>query len=1592
MKRNYTKAVLTSALASVMLATGLLASAKSDWVPVKGGQFQAAPTVEQKVKKTEFQKYRESVGAYGNPDAQIKPIHDGARPTPRLKQKPGNIARSPQAPRGTMYGVVNRHASMVMNSDAYLGKIDMATGNMSRVFYSQFLCPYIGDDYTLQTNAYRKGQLICPAADGAEDANPWHVINFETGDIEDTITFPNEPYSNVYTMTYDPDKDLIYALSINNAVGKDGNFVIIDPNNGNETFRWGLNFVGNVRDKLGYVAAIAYNCTDKQIYIFNWNNEVYVLNPDAFEFEKTGWRLVGQVDSDIDFFNQEGVTSQVVWSPADEMFIVIYRDDMAQACRLMYVDPETFEVYPGQLIDPANSPYIAALICLDENADVNAPELAPEPSFAFNKAELSGTVSFTAPTYTFVGVSLEGSNFKTVVTVDGNVIYEGNPTPGQKIDVPLTLAEGLHTLEVISYVGELESPKRTVDFYVGNDSPKAPTNIKISGDAISWKAPGAIGEHEGYVDVTKITYDVFMNGVKQNAEPITDTSFTLTAPESMQDYEFSVVASASGHSSQGGLLKEVYGKAFNLPVFHKPTEEESKLYRRINYNNDGRVWFWTDESSKVDAISGENHYGFAMVTGYTDDADDWLIFPKMNFPAKEYLYTFDFDIAGVFSIETIESYEIYLGKEPTVESMRKGLNIYSDNYYRATTDWEHKTISFAVQDPGDYYLAIRINSSKNTDPSGQGLFFNDFDIKVAEGKSTAVPADPTKVVIEPNENGDNEFYAVVTLPTLDITGAELPKDKEISVRVSYDGQENIGSGLPGETIRIFKSVKDNGFANILITPFNENGEGYPRTYRAYIGIDRPLCPTDIAGTMSEDNCTMHLTWTAPGSVGANGGHVNVEDLKYNIYTQSGVTNSKIGETTALEYYFSPFTGDVKTLATYYVGPSAESEGGESANSLFLKEDIGIPYEIPMKEEWGAQKFDYSPYTFDQSGAFASSFFSNTSSAAGLGIGDPIVINGAILGYSQAGPCEGRLLLPKASTKGIKKVIFRTRVWDYAETVKTLELYGRRYGNEKETLLGTITMQRPNKGEWADAELALPADYCDCPWIQLRLGTHFTGAGNEYIVLDNFEIIPDADVDMAVTSVKGLTQVSVGDNAEYEVIVANAGRERTNGTLNVEFKDAEGKVVASRQTAVSSLNTNQTFEYLAEFEITGLFRDLGNLTLSAYVETAGDENLVNNTRTLPVEVMGSQLPVVTDLAADVKDSGVELTWSQPAAEYGNFENFETRKPFQITDQIGYFGNVDLDGLYPIALGDETSGTMLTWDNFEEKQAWTVLDMEQLGMLKDSRIAPHSGKNVLIARTGYYDEDSEPIQSSKWLVSPEIEKESSMSFWFTTPSASYTEYIELWTSETDTHFDEANKTAQRNGAWRKKASFSKSGAETWEFVKWNQFTSRDKYFALRFCSFDGVAMVIDDISFTPKQMLNHDITHYEVYREDMEGNVVKVADNLTTTSFTDTDTSDPNVKYYVLTYVNYDNENIAGPKSNIVYLGISTVNGIAAAQKISAANGAIRIDGLEGENFVISNADGMVVAKGTVNSNQAYYNVDKGVYIVKAGKLTSKLIIK
>ncbi|MDE7381969.1 MAG: choice-of-anchor J domain-containing protein [Muribaculaceae bacterium] len=1509
-----------------------------------------------------------------NPNAQIQPVIEGEFAVPDIKQTPERILhKTVENPRAHLYGVVPRHGMMELKEEAFLANINPKTLVCSPLYYGGHYAAALGNyEYMLEGAAYRDGKLyVCESSYQVPNFyNLWHIIDASTGNLERTINFGTNPQANPYAMTWDSEKDMFYLLTV---TSEDANshFVRVDPRD------WSVTYVKDLGGN-HFCPGIVYNPLDKQTYIFDLENIVYTLNPETGALTKAG-----ELDADFELL-MDSANAAMCYSPMDQQFVLVYRDASTNTNDLYMIDPETWETAYLGPIGGRSDVYISALLCPDDFANADAPELPGQMYFDFVKTATTGTIEFTVPALTYYGVEIPSTaDVKTVITLNNDKeIYSANLKPGETVKQNFTLPEGLNDITLVCSLNGEQSPARRQFICIGNDNPKAPTDLKIAGKTLTWTAPDEVGQNNGWVDVNALTYNVYIDGKKQNTAPIKACTYELSATGNTADRsDISVVASANGKESEPAVLNTVFGNGFSVPFGMMPTKEQSELFTVEDLNNDYTVWNYT--TFKDDTTKG----GMLFTMSQINDADDWLFLPLINFDKDDMMYQLSFHIASAKKADSVQSFDIAIANAPSHDNILR--TVYTVDEYTVTETGHTFSLNFCPPSAGPYFIGIHDRSTKNNE--ARGMFLNDFKVVALDGTSSAVPENPTNVEVIPAPLGAEAATLKITLPTVDLVGKALPANQDITATVTTGSKEAKGTGKPGQTISVDIDTSGFGFTNFNVVLSNANGSGMLTTYLQYIGLDCPLAPRNIRKKVSDDNYTMTISWDDPGSVGVNGGYVDVNNLLYEMYIRTGIQYTKVGSTYNKEIKYET---NVDKQTSFVTGPVARNDAGISSYSKFVQEVLGKPYEMPALEEFNTVNFSYYPYSKATQDEYADSEWENMKAPSTLGLDGCIPVQGALVAYSgTGGPCHAKVRFPKVSTQGYEDINLTLRYWSYLYA-PAFEVYARTNENQEESLVANVTA-RSLSAQWKEAVIKLAPEFVGKPWVEFSVKTKFNGP-QENLVLDSWEISADCDYDLKLMGISGPEQVSVGNEVSYNVTVANAGHLRNSGKLVTELVQTNGTVVATDEASIPSLNSSQEFTRKVTFDLGGEFYGRGSFQIRSTVYANNDELPFNDSRNILVNVKDSQLPVISVLRGSLNtEQKPTLSWVPPTTTYGSFQDFEVEEPFQITDQIGAWKNIDADGLNPNRIGsDENTGIELKWPDSNLPCAWTVVDPYQWGFGLEDRLVPKSGNQYVMARSTQSPDEANPTQASDWLISPEVKGGTDISFMFSTLAGDFTEYVYLYYSNSGTNLDPANATQLVNGDFIRLRSYSKVGSEGWEECTYH-LPDDAKYFALVYSSLDCLAAMIDDISFTPAKLENWTIDHYEIHRI-IDGNDEVIADNFTDRRFIDeTFPSDKRAIYYVKTYVNHNDRLIAGPRSNKVTVDgpqYDSVDTITALEGIYGGKNTITLEGYAGQTLNVYAADGRRIMTLTPQSDKARYEISNGIYVVTNGRGTAKVIVK
>ncbi|MCM1291408.1 MAG: choice-of-anchor J domain-containing protein [Prevotella sp.] len=1497
--------------------------------------------------------------------------------------------RSASIPRSKGYALVPSHSLAGGYNNAMFGTMDFATGKFERMYrgteYSLL------EDYDMLTTCIVDGIIYIPAYSQnmitTEIRSFWRRIDLATGQVLGEIDFGNDITGFFYALTYNPTTKKFYGLGCNLVTSTNSEYYEIDIN-GEKPSKTYLGNLETLREPT-FAACLAYNPEDGELYTIKANGKMYTVSQDY----KAQLSVVKEFSNDFvsgeyRAVPESGYPQCLIYSPRDRSFVTVYRNATDEQMELVFIDVDNdFEVVQGPVCSVLG--YYSSLDCDEAYGDEQGPAQAFITAISREKAELSGYVQFTAPTEVYDGQLITNQELTIRTTLDGKEIDAKVVTPGQKYEIPFTTTQGSHTFTITPEfkIGQrvIVGPTSKSIAWMGNDNPVAPQNVVFTDNKITWDAVGSLGQHAGYVDTEAVTYDVYFDNDKQNAEPIKGTEFTFPTPESLGRRVISVVATANNMTSERSDAQDaVFGDALSLPQSFIPSEEQAKLFTTaIGDSNYDFKYIVTD---------GTPWYALEVVQ-YSDTPDNWLFLPKMKFESTEHLYQLALKYGNFYQTETTKiksMIKIYIGKKDDPKEMKTLI-------YERQPDcvWQPIDLDclFSVPEPGEYYIGIYTGFAAKS--NSRGIRVRDIHVNGLENVSVKSPGAPEDVVLTPAARGELKGLFSFTLPTKAIDGTELPADtEEITVVGTCGDFTNKVSGSPGEKVTLEVEAPIDGFNFFDLTTMYKNERTVRRSYRAYIGVDTPLAPQNITGTPYADNMGMRLTWD-PVTIGVNGGWIDPDNIKYDVYIQgSANNNTKVATTRACEYDFKVNVG---SQTAYSVGPVAVSEKGNSANSVFAYEFLGPLYDIPMDEEFnqtGPGRFEIGPWKYKADEDFDGAPWQHVTNLSDLGIGNPAA-NGGTFICSSLGSYYGELRGPKASTTSIHEARIGLRYWNYPEAA-TMEVWGRRYGKLNQELLFTIEPTRPslNESAWVDWSEKLPEEYQDCPWIQIYVRARLLQDDNSYCVLDRFRVYQNVDHDFRVSSISGPVNVWTGEKHNYRVVVNNSGLEANRSSFIVRLM-AGDKQLMRQDVNMLRVPPRTSYNYNIEVEMKPEYLQYENLQLVATIDDEEDEVALNNEKSMTINIKDNHLPIVKEVSGSWDDDHKvpTLTWTEPALEYGSEENFEYETSFANTDKIGVWRNVDLDKMPPFAIEGAR------FDGDDAACAWTVFNPSELS-LDEERFTPVSGKQILVARSCGFEEGVEaPTQSADWLISPEIVGGTEVSFWMNTFSSAYTETVEIWYSTTDDQIgDEIVKNGNDYvcGSFKRIRPFSKSGSESWEFLT-AKLPEDAKYFALVYRSWGQYLAMLDDISFTPKQLSKWEVRGYDVYRwtrsGENEGKYEIVSDTNPLTSFRDEEVGDNNVSYYVHTKVaREDGKKFTAPRSSEVRLNSSGIDDIKNLEGIYGGNSEITIDGLAGKTIAVYTADGKYLRQVGVTSNHESIGIDAGIYIVKCGNKVAKVVVK
>lgn len=1272
-------------------------------------------------------------------------------------------------------------------------------------------------------------------------------------------------------------------------------------------------------------------------------------NGEATEVGATGYTPVNMSSATFDH-----KTGKLYWTVSTDSEGFLCEVDTATGAAVKITDfPEGEEVYGLWVNPPA--------------AEDRAPAAPTNLSLDFEKGDLTGTLLFDAPATLFCGEEGEGEmNYrimnagKTLTT--GTTSYGMTGVNSAEFSVP---APGKYKFTLICSNNVGDSPKADIEQFIGADAPSGVTDAKATyADGVftvTWTAP-AMSANGGYINPDEILYTVTrLPDNKSVADRIKDTSITdaVAEPESFVKYKYAIQAEYDGYKSMTVNTNGI-GIGNILPPYTDDFSDVSftESYTLVDGNSDGRSW----------APFAGMAQGMGPVWGSEDShADEWLITPAIRLEGGKF-YKFGIKAATMGTISE-ESFEVAVGTAPTAEAMTdvflKAEAVQTASFMETVTYEEY----FTIKEDGIYYIGMHHNTA-------EGAYFLLLDdLSVSEPIDGMSPDAVSELTVTPWADGVKKVTVAFNAPAADLTGQPLPFLDRIEITMDGTPLHTVRDIAPGDAVRVDIDIPTSGLHKFVITAFNGSTEGRPVEVEIHVGLNVPAAPDKANASCDYSSGEMTLKWDKV-SRDIDGKILPEDGISYLVVrlerSEQTVVASDIRGT---EYTYLPLTKDTDQQFFQYA-IFAKAEAGYSTGTVTQMVAAGRPDTLPWKESFAdgmlghqmaAHPLDGTAggwQTFgDQS--FSMGVKSYDSDNGMLGMYGPAVGDAARI-------FTGRIDMTNLEHPALTFYTFNLQNSDGILDQNELTVLADEYDGQGFKKIKTLVINEVAGGVrgWTKAVV----DLSSCAGKTVSLAFDAVTKSYLYTIIDVLEIKDRKDSDMAITLRSAPGTAEPDKEFVISVDVENTGR-RDAAEYSVRlFRN--GDVVRAEEG--SALKAGEIRQVTFTETLNSSHEDMN--TYHAEVVMAGDENTSDNaTEEFKIRLRRMDFPGVRDLKAVREESGnVTLRWTEPEqmpeddeAYTEGFESAETDVVFPT--EFGAWSFLDLDEGYIGGI----RGMELPGIQTGSQQSFWVLDTEH-PVIKDSNYAgsyaAKGGTKYLAQMYTLNIKADSPVPCDDWIISPMLnEKKQTIEFHARSYGDGTTsERFQLLYSSTGTAVEDFTRlTTQANVP-----------------LEWTRYSFEvpegTRYFAIRCTTIAGFMFFVDNVTYIPANGSNVRLEGYNVYVDGRRVNDNPVV-GLEYMAGKSDGAKDAGTRYSVSAVYNRGES-----RAEHAFADGSNVEHLYDAVRIEAGDGCIVICA-DGMDVTVWSASGLSIYAGPI-SGEAKVDVHPGVYIVRYGDKTAKLIVR
>lgn len=1189
---------------------------------------------------------------------------------------------------------------------------------------------------------------------------------------------------------------------------------------------------------------------------------------------------------------------------------------------------------------------VTALGVISQAVNPKAPATATALSPGFTDGAMTGSVTFSMPVTTADGAPAVG-NIRYRFLADGKIAAEGNAAYGAKMTVPVSVENPGNTRFTVILFNDAgySLPART-SMFVGNGTPRNPSpTLSVSGNVcmIKWNAVTSTVAG-GYFSTSELFYKVtrISDGeVIADSLQTTQISDTLNDSERLQKHQYSVQAFFRGNFSSVGKTASQISGSIIKPPFHDNFDNKSlnALFTVIDCNGDGKSW------NQISSSMG----GLGCV-GTTLPMDDWAITPPVQMK-KGYTYRIKANISAGYASKSSEKVELRWGTLPSVAGMTGTLlppTVIDHSEDRIYSGW------ITPDADGLYYIGIHGIS----DASSFRLDVEDICIEAP--RNIKAPGLPCGLGITPDQTGAPAATFTFSAPAVAIDGSPLNGEMSVEVTRGDSRIAQFNDVTPGQSLRFEDNMTKPGLQSYSITATNQFGSGMPLETSVFLGIN---APSDVTGLSLSENSArpgqVTISWSAP-TVDKDGNPINPALISYTV-TRLKTSGEEI------------IASDIKTCSYTYqaVQPGAEQEfiafgvyavtkGGKSAGKGTPTISAGTPYPAPYRESFANARIKHSLGINRLAGkpqwiVAGNSTFTDIKSADNDG--GFMVMKGENL-LDSARLYSGKIDLTKLKTPAL--TFFTYNIADNGADINSLCVEVNE-GNGWTTLkTATVNDMCLGRSGWQRVEVDMK------PYAGKTVQIAFTATIHLYafVMIDAVRIGDMADSNLAVSAIKVPDESRPGEPVSIEVEISNDGRTEASGySLKLSRLGEPIMTMVCDSTIAPGLKRS--------FILTDTLSVIHPENVEYRAEVSWNPDTDNSDNSSSPAVTALSLPVwPSPSALSAKDrgmNGVLLKWQEPDLQGGSApvtENFESY-PAYANSGLGQWTLVDADkgnigAIQGIAIPGIDQGSL---------QSWFVMSSD---LREDNpTFAAHSGKQYL--SNMYAASGSGAIACDDWLISPLLSgKEQTISFWAKSYNAKYLESFKIMASSSGTGLTDFTEVATRTDI-----------ADSWtEYTV--TLPAGTRYFAIRCVSFDRMMMFVDDITYQPAVGGGMELLGYNVYCDGIQINKEPIRE----TTFTDNNVVKGSHRYQVTALYSAGESRPCSPVDCLY----TAVNGISADEvDVMADSGKITIQNAAGMYIDITSLTGIRIYSGQCTASNLEISVTQGVYIVRAGSRTCRIIV-